>query len=383
MGAGTWSGVSDKLLVGIIGASPDRGWAKESHVPAVQGLAGFELAAVATNSRETATAAAEAFGAPAAYADAAELIHDRAVDVVAICVKAPDHRPLVLAALAAGKHVYCEWPLGRDRAEADEIAAAAQAAGVHAAVGLQTRMNPAARRAHELVMSGAIGRPLTVRVYASTVGFGANTPNAEAYSEKAENGVTLVTIQGAHALDLAIALLGELLDVDALATTQYPQITIGDDPAPHARTTPDHLLIAARLASGGALSVEAAGGRPPGTPFRLEVVGDAHVLALDGGSPRGFQAGRLRLSLDNEPQHVDEGEVAPMPDTVANVAGIYAALRDDIMHGTVTAPDFSHAARLARLVEDVLSSARTGTRRSAAGWPSGAEPPTFLHPVAH
>lgn len=49
--------------------------------------------------------------------------------------------------------------------------------------------------------------------------------------------------------------------------------------------------------------------------------------------------------------------------------GIYAALRDDIAQGTSTAPDFTHAVRLARLIDDVLLSAQIGTRQSAADWP--------------
>ena len=54
----------------------------------------------------------------------------------------------------------------------------------------------------------------------------------------------------------------------------------------------------------------------------------------------------------------------------ANVAGVYAALRDDILHGTTTVPGFDHALRLARLVEDVCVSGQTGARRLAADWPS-------------
>ncbi len=53
-------------------------------------------------------------------------------------------------------------------------------------------------------------------------------------------------------------------------------------------------------------------------------------MRLDGGAPRGFQAGRVTLSLDGAPQHVDEGELSAMPDAAANVAGVYAALRDDM-----------------------------------------------------
>jgi predicted dehydrogenase len=105
-----------------------------SHVPAAQSLAGLELVAVASGSQPKADAAAKAFGAKAGYAYDKDLIRD--TDVV-IAVRVPDHRELVLAAVAARKHIYCEWPLGRDLAESEDIAAAAQAAGVHVAIGLQ------------------------------------------------------------------------------------------------------------------------------------------------------------------------------------------------------------------------------------------------------
>ena len=91
-------------------------------------------------------------------------------------VRVPYHRDLVLAALAADKHVYCEWPLGRDRGEAAEMAAAARNRAVHAVIGLQAHMNPAARRAAELIAAGAIGRPLTARIVSSTAGFAPRLP---------------------------------------------------------------------------------------------------------------------------------------------------------------------------------------------------------------
>lgn len=343
------------LRVGIIGASANRGWAKESHVVAVQKLAGLELAAVATHRQETADAAAIAFGAKSAYGNAADLIRDPNVDLVAVCVRVPDHRELVLGALAAGKHIYCEWPLGRNLTETEEIAAAAHNAGVHVAIGLQARMNPAAHLARDLVASAALGRVLSARLYSSTGAFGRKMAAADAYLENAENGATLVTIHGGHALDLAIMVLGQLEDVSALTTIQYPEIQVGDDLKRQARSIPDHLLVQAHLASGGALSIEVAGGRPPESPFRLEVVGETGILALDGGAVRGFQTGRLRLSLNGQPQLIDDSEMGAMPDTATNVAGLYAALRDDITHGSAIAPDFTHAVYLSRLVDDVQS----------------------------
>ena len=100
------------IRVGIIGASAEGGWARDSHVPAVQGLEGLELVAVATRSESTARQAAAAFGVQKSYGSGLDLIRDPGVDLVTVATRVPDHRELVLAALAAGKHVYCEWPLG-------------------------------------------------------------------------------------------------------------------------------------------------------------------------------------------------------------------------------------------------------------------------------
>ena len=255
-------------------------------------------------------------------------------------------------------------------AETKELAAA-RSAGVHAAIGVQTRLNPAARRAREFIAAGAIGRVLSARLYSGTVAFRPKIGEADAYLEDADNGATLVTIHGGHALDLASAVLGGCQNLSALLTTQYPEIEVGDEGKRQARTSPDHLLVQARLAGDAALSVEVAGGRPPeATSFSFEVTGEGGTLTLDGGAARGFQSGRLRLLLKGEMQFVDEGEVADMPDTAANVAGVYAALRDDISRGTTTVPDLDHALQLARLIEDVCASGQSGTRKTAADWPT-------------
>lgn len=355
------------LRVGIIGANAERGWARESHVPAVQSLDGLELAAVANKGPAAANAAAAAFGVAKAYGDAAALIQDPDIDLVTIATTLPTHRALIGQALAAGKHVYSEYPLGVDVAESQALAAAQQQAGVHAAIGLQARGNPAVRRARHIIASGELGRLLTVRVYSPTIGFGPKTQAAEAYTERPETGVNLVTIQGAHTLDLVIALLGPLVDLSALATTLYPMIQIGDA-APQQRRTFDHLLVQARVGNGAVASIEVVGGRPAETPFHLEVTGEKGNLALDGGAMRGFQAGHLTLSVNGTPDAA-QTTGATLAEGAANVAAIYAALRDDIVHGTRTVTGFTHAFRLARLVDAAMTSSRDGRRVSVDEWP--------------
>ena len=359
-----------RLQVGIIGASADRGWARDSHIPAVQKLRGLELRAVASGSQAKSDAAAQAFGARAAYADSGELIHDPGIDIVSICVKVPDHRDLVLSAIKAGKHIYCEWPLGKNLGETEELTVAATAAGLHVAIGLQTRCNPELRQARSLLESGTIGTVLSARVISSTIAFGKTTGAPMAFSEDPANGVTLVTIQGAHTVDAAIAVLGGLDCASALTSTQYPHIEVGDPPTPYQRITPDHLLVQAQLKKAGVLAIEVAGGRPADqVPFSFQITGTNGEVELRGGAIRGFQSGTLQLILNGEQQTVDEGELSSMPDIVLNVAGVYAGLRDDINSGTYNIPDFQHAIRLHRLIDDLSLSATGGVRKSANDWP--------------
>lgn len=355
------------LRVGIIGANAESGWAREGHVPAVQGLAGLEFVSVATNNQKTADASAKAFGLSAAYGSGMDLIRAGGIDLVTVATRVPDHRELVLAAIAAGMHVYSEWPLGRSVAEAEEMAEAARRAGVHAAIGLQLRGSPVVRRAHDLIASGAIGRVLSVSTYSATAGFGPDVPAPFIYLEDPANFANLVTIQGAHTIDLAIAIAGAFGDASALATAQYPEINA--DGERRQRTTFDHILVQSRLAAGGTLSAEVAGGRPPETPFTMTVVGEKATLRLDGGAPRGFQSGRLALARDGEAQHVDEGELTAIPDAAANVAGTYAALRDDIFNDTSNVTGFDHAVKLTRLMTDLLAASSSAKRTQPSGWP--------------
>lgn len=350
------------LRVGIIGANARGGWAADSHVPAVQGLDGLELAAVATTSRETADEAAHAFGVAKAYGDGTALIADPEIDIVTVATRVPDHRALVLAAVGAGKHVYSEWPLGRSSAEAEEMARAAQAAGVHHAIGLQLRASPAVHAARERLASGAIGRVLSLSAFSSTAGFGPDVPAQFLYLEDPAAFANLVTIQGAHTLDLLWMLGGEPAMFSALTSRQFPDIRTGDGATSRRRQTFDHLLVQGGFDGGAPFATEVAGGRKGDTPFWLEMQGEKGSLRLEGGAPRGLQSGRISFAENGARMTVDEGELATMPDAAANVAGVYAALRDDISGGTARVSGFDHAVRLSRLVEDAFLSSAEGRR---------------------
>ena len=140
------------IRIGIVGANSTASWAKVSHIPAIQSLRGVKLAAVATRNEQSAREAADAFGAEHWFSDPFAMIRDDRIDLVTVTVNVPAHRDLVLAALEAGKAVYCEAPLGCNVAETEELARAVRSN--HTAIGWQGRYNPAVRRAAEMVSSG-------------------------------------------------------------------------------------------------------------------------------------------------------------------------------------------------------------------------------------
>src|SRR6201998_1814450 len=149
---------SRKIRVGIVGANPSRGFASIAHIPALQELPDFEISAVCTPRQDSAEAAARHYGVPLAFCDAKKLAQHPDVDLVTVSVKVPDHYVPVMAAIEAGKHVYCEWPLGRDTDEAARMLTAAQRRGIRHVVGLQGQMSPAINYAKDLVAEGYVGR---------------------------------------------------------------------------------------------------------------------------------------------------------------------------------------------------------------------------------
>jgi predicted dehydrogenase len=158
-----------RLKVAVTGAglkhSPDgrEGWAVRAHVPALQALPDlFEVVAVCTTRMETARASAEHFGVPHAYASVEDMLRELPeIDIVCVSARPVHHHRIASAALRAGKHVYCEQPLGISTAQAEELTALAHQHCLRTVIGHQSHYEPATLHMAELVRQGYIGRPLT------------------------------------------------------------------------------------------------------------------------------------------------------------------------------------------------------------------------------
>lgn len=347
------------LRIGFAGANAERGWAKDAHLEAINALPDLVVQAVSARTQEIADGAKLLFGAAAAYDDSLALARDPNVDIVAVIVKVPEHRAIVLAAIAEGKHVYCEWPLGRDLAEAQEMADAARIAGVHVCIGLQGANSLAVRHAAKLVQDGVIGRPLSLRVVSPTGGWGAISPPNYAYLQDKSNGATLSTIAGGHTLAAIEAVIGAFTEVTARASILLDTMALVGSDETVKRTCADHLLTFGKHESGCISSLEVVGGVVD-VPFQFELRGTRGSLSITGGHPGGYQAGPLvvttNLPSPGQPDAVANG-IGPQS---VNVSELWTRFASDIRSGNRTVPDFDRAVSLTRLLDAIDTASENG-----------------------
>jgi predicted dehydrogenase len=350
------------LRVGIVGANAARGWARDAHVPALARLTQFTLAAVSARTQALAEEAQRAFGAQRAYADSIALVRAPDLDVVAVTVKVPEHRAIVLAALEAGKHVYCEWPLGCDVGQAQEMAAAVKP-GQHVMIGLQALAAPAVRHAAKLARCGALGSLKVLRVLSPTAGWGAAALPHYAYLQDKRTGACFEAIAGGHTLAAIEAIVGAYAEVDARGSTLIDRLRIQGTDEVVQRTCADHMMVLGEHETGCVSNLEIIGG-VSAQPFQLELIGERGWLKITGGMPGGFQVGNLRLETNISVEPVAE-LVAPelAASAAGHVAEAYSRFAEQIRTGVLCVPDFSAAVHLTQLLDDIEFAAKSGTRQ--------------------
>lgn len=138
-------------------------WASQMHLPAFDRIADARVVRIVAATEASARALAERHGVPAWGTDLDEALADSAVDVVDIVAPPFVHRDAAVAAARAGKHVICIKPLGRTVAEADEMIAAAEAAGTRLFYAENVPFIPAVQEAKRLVDAGHIGHVFRVK----------------------------------------------------------------------------------------------------------------------------------------------------------------------------------------------------------------------------
>src|SRR5436309_3381261 len=264
--------MADKIRLGLIGASVRGTWSSRSHLPAVRASADVELTAACTPRADSAKAARQAYGARLAFDDWHKMVASPEIDAVAVVVRVPSHYEPTKAALEAGKHIYCEWPLGRTTAEAVELAALARANRLVTAVGLQARVNPAVMYLKEQVAAGYVGEIMAVHVSLMREGV-LTRPSHRTWQRDAELGANTLTIANGHTVDAMRFVTGDFARLSAVVATQAKQWLDTGTNTWLDVTSPDNVLISGRLASGAVASVHIGAIPFAGSGYRMEIYG--------------------------------------------------------------------------------------------------------------
>lgn len=362
---------SSKIRVGIIGANPRRGFASIAHIPALKALPDFEISAVCTTRQDSAEAAARHYEIPLAFCDTEKLARHPAIDLVTVSVKVPDHYQPVMAAIDAGKHVYCEWPLGRNTDEAMRMLEAAQRKGIRHAVGLQGQVSPAICYARDLIADGYVGRVLSATMIGCAPNWGPTIDRA--YQADRINGANLLTITGGHTIDALCYCLGEFRELSAFVVSQRDRIPVEETGETVTKTSPDQLVVNGIVESGAVISFQVRGGMNRGTAFLFEIHGEAGDLQLTATSRASMQRQELNLKgarrgeedlaslpIPNKYRWVPEGLAA---DSRYNVAQLYLRLAESIRNGKPVSPGFDAAVTRHRLLDAIVRASETGMRQ--------------------
>jgi predicted dehydrogenase len=361
--------------VGIVGVEPGRSWAGRGHIPALRALSDtFDIIGLANTTKASAKAAAAATGLSRAFADVAELVAAPEVDIVTVAVKVPPHLKIVKAAIDAGKHVYCEWPLGNGLAEAEEMAALARAKGVLGVVGTQARFAPEIEYLRHLIADGFVGDVLSTTLVGrgGALQGGGSIPDKKTwgYLLDRSNGATLLTIPLGHTLAVLRDVFGDIAEVSSVLAVRRPTAFVVDTGETLPVTAPDQVLVSGMFVSGVPISIHYRGGAARdddglfweihGTEGDIRVSGPSgHTqmvqLSIKGarGEEKAFKPLEVPASYRSGwPQDVEPG----------NVARLYARMAHDLRDGSRTAPSFEDAVAVHRIIAAIERAAESGSR---------------------
>lgn len=352
------------IRVGMVGANPGYGWGSGVHRRVFERLPGFVLHGVCTTREDSARAASQAFGAPLWFTDGTALASHPEIDLVAVCVKAPFHYGIAKAALEAGKHVYCEWPLSTTLEQSEELAALAAARGVRAMIGLHLRGSAAMRQAARMIADGYVGTVYSVSLNARMFG-----PTMRAMATRA-GGTTLLSIYGGHLLDALDHYFGGISDIAMRGAIHLPPVD--ETGAPVERDAFDHLQFHGVLEGGALFNVDLAGVSlaDMGCAWRIE--GSEGTLTLSTRDPslpaieslvlHGKRAGAAMQEIPIDPvwdcraipDRPDRYEAYPNTyasrEALASIGTLYAELGEAIRAGGPVTPDFRRAVEIQNML---------------------------------
>ncbi|MDQ7080393.1 MAG: Gfo/Idh/MocA family oxidoreductase [Paracoccaceae bacterium] len=318
---------------------------------------------------------ADQFGFARATDNWHEVVSDPAVDIVSITTPNNMHHEMALAALAAGKHVWCEKPMALTLAQAIEMADAARDAGVKTIVGYNYIRNPAFTHALRLIRNGAIGEIVHFRGWVDE-DYQADPDLPWTWRARiAQAGLGALGDMGCHLVSMADALCGPIDSLIADMRTIHETRPLADGSGRAPVENEDIATALVRFANGahGSLSTSrSAWGRK--NRLAWEVHGTRGMICFDQERmnelrlfiQEGPEAEQGFRTILTGPAHQPFGAFCPAPGhqlgfndlKVIEAAEFLRAIASD----RPAHPDFAKALEYERVIHAVAEAARNGQR---------------------
>ncbi|MEM2936157.1 MAG: Gfo/Idh/MocA family oxidoreductase, partial [Candidatus Bathyarchaeia archaeon] len=203
-----------------------------------------KLVAICGRTEAKVAEAAKRFGYETYYTDWKDLMKDKRIELVDNGLPNNEHHDPCIAAAEAGKHVLCEKPLAMNVKEAQEMYRAVEKAKVKHMVGFNYRFVPAIRLAKKLIDEGYIGKILQFRgVYLQEWIMDPTFPLVWRLQKKICGSGALGDL-GAHILDLARFLVGDVASLCGMTKTFIEERPMPEDPTKKGRVDVDDAFIA-------------------------------------------------------------------------------------------------------------------------------------------
>jgi predicted dehydrogenase len=295
------------------------------------------------------------------------------IDIVDICTPPQLHQEIALAAIAAGKHVFCEKPITNSSDEGDVMDAAARAAGIVTQVGFNYRHTPAIAFTKKLLDEGKLGVPLQFRAsYLQETGFTADPNRWRA--TKATGGSGTAGDIGSHIVDIGEYLLGDITRVCALLRSKGDGVSAGwlpDDERVEGDLIDDGGVWIAEFASGviGTFAASSfASGRKNRVYFELD--GSKGATQFDWNRREEFTVSYVDEAADHKgfrtihtnSEHPDGWwKLAGLGTGYVEISAIqFQKFVRAIMGKEQSSPSFTDAVHVQRVIDAVAESAETG-----------------------
>jgi predicted dehydrogenase len=348
------------LLVGVIGL----GYAGETHMSAFSDHPATRVVAIAGKETERLAELATLFGAEVAATGWEDVVAHPSLDIISIATPNALHHPIAMAALAAGKHVFCEKPLAVNKEQAHDMVNAAEKAGKVLEVAFNYRRREDIRYAKQRVSSGHLGEVYHVRASWKRR---AGIPGLTSWftSPSLAGGGALIDL-GPHLLDSLLFILGQprIVAVSAVTHGQLGRAGYGAmDHQPQMATAghfdvEDLCSALLRLDTGASVALEITWASHTGDDEDISI----ELLGVESG----LRIFIPRYATENTVTEYGDRGGKPYTDTPAITStgnghrAVITEFIDHVVSGAKSAHTAHYAAHQMDVIDAIYESARTG-----------------------